>query len=497
LGAIEQTTAKPWILDSRVDTVCFIATPLLIVPLFALAQTRLSVVEISIAVAALGSTGHHLPGLIRAYGDRALFRRFRHRFILAPILLLVFCIGLANSDMQALLSIVVLWGAWHGMAQVYGILRIYDVRAGSTAPLTASLDRWMCIAWFGAGLLFSDARMASLLTTLYEAGLPLLPASRIHAFQSIWGLGTAAVTLTFFANLIAQWRRGAPISPLKISLMITSFGFWWYAMVAVGNAILGIALFEVFHDVQYLAITWIFNRKRVEADPSMGAFSRFLFRPGGLRIALYVGLAAGYGFAIHMVGRLGTEVVDAEFFRRALVSVVAASALLHFYYDGFIWKLREQSTRSGLGLAGGRGDRSGPVHRGIGHALKWALLVAPALGLLVAQHGGAVPILEQRRSVTAAFPSTDTHLWYGIALLDHQQLDRASEELRIALALEPNSTSIIDLAVAFFNLGNAHFRRGQIAQAVELYREAIALAPDRADFRAQLERARATQEKSR
>jgi len=35
--------------------------------------------------------GHHLPGMIRAYGDRALFQRFKYRFIFAPIFLVVVC----------------------------------------------------------------------------------------------------------------------------------------------------------------------------------------------------------------------------------------------------------------------------------------------------------------------------------------------------------------------------------------------------------------------
>ena len=34
-----------------------------------------------------------------------------------------------------------------------------------------------------------------------------------------------------------------------------------------------------------------------------------------------------------------------------LTGVVAASGLLHFYYDGFIWKVRDRSTREHLGLA--------------------------------------------------------------------------------------------------------------------------------------------------
>ena len=37
-------------------------------------------------------------------------------------------------------------------------------------------------------------------------------------------------------------------------------------------------LFEIFHDVQYLAIVWLFNRKRVDTDPQVGGFTRFVFR---------------------------------------------------------------------------------------------------------------------------------------------------------------------------------------------------------------------------
>ena len=42
--------------------------------------------------------------------------------------------------------------------------------------------------------------------------------------------------------------------------------------------LVGIALFEVFHDVQYLTIVWIFNVNRVDRNPGVGSFARFLFR---------------------------------------------------------------------------------------------------------------------------------------------------------------------------------------------------------------------------
>ena len=104
------------------------------------------------------------------------------------------------------------------------------------------------------------------------------------------------------------------------------------------NILAGIALFEVFHDVQYLSLVWIYNRNRVEKDSSIGGFMRFIFRRSGSLIGVYIGLVFAYG-------SLGIfkERVEVETIKRILTGVVAASGLLHFYYDGFIWKVRERA----------------------------------------------------------------------------------------------------------------------------------------------------------
>src|SRR5215475_15276077 len=84
-AAPAQKTAarKPnlWILDSWRDLVLYVCTPLVIIPVFLVAQARWSAQDIYLFVAAFGAMGHHLPGMIRAYGDRALFQRFKWRFI--------------------------------------------------------------------------------------------------------------------------------------------------------------------------------------------------------------------------------------------------------------------------------------------------------------------------------------------------------------------------------------------------------------------------------
>ena len=74
------------------------------------------------------------------------------------------------------------------------------------------------------------------------------------------------------------------------------------------------------------------------------SFFHFLFRDGRLRIVFfYVFLILAYG-GIEAVAR-STQ----NYFVYDLVKVlIATSAFLHYYYDGFIWKVRKKSIRQNL-----------------------------------------------------------------------------------------------------------------------------------------------------
>ncbi len=153
--AVPTTVPKKnlWILDSWRDLLFYVGTPLLLVPMFALAQARWSAQDIYLFVAAFGATGHHLPGMIRAYGDRALFERFRWRFIFAPIFLVMVCLAFVWWDLKGIVLVVFFWGVWHGMMQTYGFCRIYDAKTGSFAALTRRLDFASCAVWFDTAVL--------------------------------------------------------------------------------------------------------------------------------------------------------------------------------------------------------------------------------------------------------------------------------------------------------------------------------------------------------
>src|SRR6266446_1108151 len=178
-----------WILNSWRDLILYVGTPLFLLPMFVLAQARWSAQDIYIFVAAFGAMGHHLPGMIRAYGDRALFKRFRWRFIFAPIFLLSVCVAFYWRDLKGIILIVFFWGVWHGMMQTYGFCRIYDAKKGSLAVLTRRLDFATCGIWFAAAVLLSSSRMTDTLETFYASGGPFLSPAILHTVQKgVWAV---------------------------------------------------------------------------------------------------------------------------------------------------------------------------------------------------------------------------------------------------------------------------------------------------------------------
>src|SRR5438309_9864523 len=120
---------------------------------------------------------------------------------------------------------------------------------------------------------------------------------------------------------------------------------------------------------------------------------RFIFRRSGSLIGLYIGLVFAYGSIGYLNSSIGIETIT-----RVLTGVVTASGLLHFYYDGFIWKVREKSTRQSLGLAGGTADVAlgGFLPSWTIHGAKWvAVFVIPLAALSLGQIRGGWSELDK------------------------------------------------------------------------------------------------------
>src|SRR5438034_3033930 len=317
--------------------------------------------------------------------------------------------------------------------------------------------------------------MSDTLDIYYTCGGPFISPVLLHQFQQVIFYGAIGVSVLFVLHFGRMWQAGKRPNPVKAALLVTTIAFWWYCNNGVTNILVGIALFEVFHDVQYLSLVWIYNRNRVEKDSNIGGFMRFVFRRSGSLIGLYVGLVFAYGSLAYFNQHLGIETV-----KRVLTGVVTASALLHVYYDGFIWKVRERSTRQSLGLTGGTADVSlgGFLPGWAIHGLKWAaVFVLPLSALWFWQVGGPVAEIQRRAWLVADVPSgAKQHFDYGVALQKEGRWEEAEKQYESALRFNPaDPKSHMNLAVVL----TAQAKFDAAAPHME---EALRLRPNDGEF---------------
>lgn len=493
---------SPWILDPWNDLAWFILAPAWILALAWVVRDWAVLGTLGGLLLAVGATGHHLPGFIRAYSDPGLFRRFKARFLAAPAFFIGISVLFASLGLRGLELLLVLWGAWHGAMQVSGFLRIYDSKAGSTSPATAWLDWAMCATWFGGAFLYSEAKIHLLGLTLHRSGIPMPSAEAVFSARQGWIILATAVTSAFLANAVGAIRKGRAPNPLKFPAMGMAFAFWWFCMVQIRIPLLGLLLFEVFHDVQYNALVWAYQRKRVAGGRSTGLLERFLFRPSPVRIALYLGLILGYGAlgAAADYGGFGVPggggAPESRGWSLILSHLFIASAFLHFYYDGFIWKVREPAFRAGMGLADAPSFHRGGAARGPakrpsatdgdraaasrprawpGTSLRGALFAVPALVLGVSEWRNAPgPEVEALRSLAPLLPHAwDVHLALGTMEAEAGNPAAAAASLGRAHDLNPS----LDVG-GHRGLARLYSKGGDLDRAIAEYRLAVAEKPE-------------------
>ena len=509
----EASSRRPtgWIITPLADLTLLVATPLAIVPVVGLAARHFTADVIFLAVAAFASIGHHLPGFLRAYGDPELFRRFRWRFLLAPPLVLAVVLVFTFQKIHGLDLILMLWATWHIVMQTYGLMRIYDLKRGIRDAMSARLDFSVCMAVFIAGILFSQTRVFSMLETVDRVGLPIGPPSTIVFMR--WGLGIAAglVMLAYAIHAIIQSQQYGVSWP-KIALLLMSGWLYWICGSVSTNLLIGVAMFEIFHAAQYDAIVWSYNRRLANRAPGRFGLLRFMFGKGWLSLTIYVLAIAAFG-SIKWIA----ESIDPSLSRTLLLTLLFTSTTLHFYFDGFIWKVSERGTQQNLGIeTGGRLTNSVPA---LIHAAKWSGVAAAALLLFwieatrtqrtgaeeqawlanvsqwtpdvpdvliesghmaLTQHNPASAVEAARRAVRLRPVSAEAQLLLAQSLLVNRDFSAARDAAQRAVALDPHSSE------AWYQLGLANVQLREFPAAEQALRQSIALNPNSAEAHFQL-----------
>jgi len=375
------TAARPkqnWVLDPFQDALFIIAAPLLSLGLALLAIQRYGVERgagMVILAHVILTVAHHLPTFIRIYGDVDLFKRFKWSFVLGPVIPLLFSIGVLGylnyhhypvEYFLYLYIFLTLWDPWHFLRQHFGFMRIYDRHNAAPHALASNMDWWICTLWFLHIMVASVDWIPGLLEDMYRnAHIPAimwLSASAIDSAQAFTWWAAVLMTLAYVGYLLWCVQQRYYVSWAKIALLVITFGVM-YLTYTPNNLILqlapgwgfkvGFASVGIVHMTQYLAIVWRYDQRIAQQGRAREGWFAWLHarrtRAGiMLAAAIYVLLCVSYGNVV-------TTARDNRWLMSMMLAIGFISTSMHYYYDGFIWKVRHQQNRAALNMESGDG----------------------------------------------------------------------------------------------------------------------------------------------
>jgi tetratricopeptide (TPR) repeat protein len=155
------------------------------------------------------------------------------------------------------------------------------------------------------------------------------------------------------------------------------------------------------------------------------------------------------------------------------------STLLHYYLDGFIWKLRESSNQETLDVRDTGYRPLINMPQWLRHAWYWGLLILPLIGLNASQLLRPAPGFEQARQLAKITPhSVKAQVRVAGAWEDRGDMDRAIEHYQHAVDLQPDFAPLqAKLARVLTRQGIVLVKQARRAEAVTYFQRSLQIRP--------------------
>ena len=330
-----------WLIGARDDLVWFIGSVASSYALYALyVGGVVPLVPMVVAWAVLIDAPHVFATFSRTYFDREE-RRSRARllwwsllfFAAGPLFVLA---GLGFAFFFA----AALWAYYHLVKQHYGFMVLYKKKNQDLDAADNFLDR----AFLLTGFTYPFVRFAA----RDPEALKYVPA-RLHAW--LGGLEVVALALVLLAGVAWLGRQvqrafaGRPLDVPKYLLLAAAIPMHWVVLLTPmeHKPVAIVAILTVYHNLQYHRLVWFHNRKytRDDACRERHGAAHFLSRS----LLNYVAAGVLFGIWYQVPRQYVKHAADPEAFATHLATgFLWGYALLHYYLDSKIWRVRRDPT---------------------------------------------------------------------------------------------------------------------------------------------------------
>jgi hypothetical protein len=284
---------------------------------------------------------HMYATFFRTALDRE-FARQHPRFLWSSLIIPVVVVTLAMLNLALLLTIFFFWASIHVLHQIIYVTDLYRHKEGRGLSLFSRL------ADYGVILTALYPLAAWKISTgNFKIGPNDLSAVVGRVFPlgpwMVWLAGGAfgiALAL-WFASTLNEWRRGTLHYPKTVFMAFTVAAS--FIVPILGNLDTAFQGMNVWHSLQYLALTWMLNRLRDErGELEKSPFVKRFFTPGsGKRYyGFHLGLTLINVLVIGVLFVTFRYAMDLSFdfaFDRAYYIAVLSVLWIHYYHDHYLF----------------------------------------------------------------------------------------------------------------------------------------------------------------
>lgn len=250
--------------------------------------------------------------------------------------------------LEFLVVFAALWNIWHVYMQKYGILRMYNAKIGAAVP--GWVDRLLIFGWFPLYVAWIGPHNRDALEThAKQVGSFVFPLVDVLENVSVVTVPLGVAILAASIVLFAVHERRAGWNRTRVSMAV---GTTMLGAATLVEPLKGYIAFGFAHALEYSVFVWAFQRRRyaqaIEPVPLLGRLIR------GGPVLFYVAF-----FAVFMSTRIFLDWGDDTFYsgKLTLLGVGAGAwvfqltlwgSFVHFYYDGFLWKMRHAHVRAAI-----------------------------------------------------------------------------------------------------------------------------------------------------
>jgi uncharacterized membrane protein len=353
--AVSQLSLR-WIISARDDLVWFIGSVASSYLLYVLYVSGLVPLLPMVALWAILIDAPHVFGTFsRTYFDRSE-RHNRSRLLWGS--LLFFLIGPAFVLLGAgflFFFVVALWAYYHLVKQHYGFMVLYKKKNNDLAPVDNTLDRLLLLFAFNypfVAFIASDPEAMARVPAPLDRG--------VNGTAILLLAGTIILTVIWLGRQVQRALTGEPLNLPKYLLLAAAIPLHWIVLLTPmpHKPIAIVAILTIYHNLQYHRLIWFHNQKYRASETAAGDSSslpsaaRQQYGAAELisrRLLYYVAFGIVFGLIYQgprqLLGYLSLKsgnglATEQSFLIQLGVSFLWGYALIHYYLDSKIWRVR-------------------------------------------------------------------------------------------------------------------------------------------------------------